>query len=179
MSRNQIQQGVVILLLVVFVALWSTLRKGPAVTPSLPLAGGPARPSEPASPKPETAPAEPAAPLITLVRDPFRLPAELLERIRQKDLEKQHPPEPLEPETPSETEPAPAVELPSLELQGVFWGIPSPQAIINRKIVSVGDQIEGVRIVSISRDGVVVSLNGQDVTLAPPAPGSHDDSGTP
>ncbi|MFC1675285.1 hypothetical protein ACFL1K_05325 [Candidatus Omnitrophota bacterium] len=46
------------------------------------------------------------------------------------------------------------VSPPSLTVQGVIWGAGFPQAIINEKVVKVGDSVDGVRIVDIEKDMV-------------------------
>jgi len=56
--------------------------------------------------------------------------------------------------------------LPALTVQGVIWGSSLPQAIINNKVVKVGDSLEGVDIVSIGKDGVTISFNGVESTLS-------------
>jgi hypothetical protein len=66
-------------------------------------------------------------------------------------------------------EPA-AAPLPSLKITGITWGSSYAQAIVNGKVVKAGDTIEGVQIVSISKAGLVLSYDNQQVTL--PAPGA-------
>jgi hypothetical protein len=55
-----------------------------------------------------------------------------------------------------------------LQLQGVVWGVKKPQAIINDKVVSVGDLIEGAEIVNIDKKGVTLDFNGRMVDLTAP-----------
>ncbi len=67
--------------------------------------------------------------------------------------------------------------MPSLDkfkVQGVIWGGKFPQAIINNKILGVGDSIEGVKIASIENNHVVLSFSGRLFSL--PAPGISADS---
>jgi len=45
-----------------------------------------------------------------------------------------------------------------IELQGVFWNLPQPKAIVNRRILSVGDQIEGAKVMGIGKEGVTFGL---------------------
>jgi hypothetical protein len=62
------------------------------------------------------------------------------------------------------------VPLPQLTIAGITWGSKFPQAIVNGKIVREGDVIEDARIVSISKDGVIISFHNREVKL--PAPGA-------
>ena len=71
----------------------------------------------------------------------------------------------------SQKDAAPSVPL--LKLQGIIWG-EKPQAIINRKILSVGDRIEEAEVTSVSPDGVTLSFNGQEVNLTLKESGKHD-----
>ena len=52
--------------------------------------------------------------------------------------------------------PANIKPLPVLTLQGLVWGGDFPQAIINNKLVRIGDIIAGVEVVAIGKDGVIV-----------------------
>jgi len=54
-------------------------------------------------------------------------------------------------------------------VQGLIWGGSLPQAIINDKVVSAGDVIDGVSIVGIDKDGVEVSFDKRNHRLASPA----------
>ncbi|MCM8811817.1 MAG: hypothetical protein NC910_02025 [Candidatus Omnitrophica bacterium] len=60
---------------------------------------------------------------------------------------------------------------PQLRLQGIMWGIAQPKAIINRRIVAVGDTIENATVVAVSKDGVTVSFAGQEYLLKLPTKG--------
>lgn len=61
---------------------------------------------------------------------------------------------------------------PSLTVQGLIWGGNFPQAIINNKVVKVGDIIEGVRIISIDKEGITVFFKEREYKLPPPAKGA-------
>jgi hypothetical protein len=90
------------------------------------------------------------------LRDPFAAP-----RIETEgDLE--------EPKLVNPTEVNVAL-LPNLAVQGLIWGGSLPQAIINNKVVKAGDEIEGARIESISKDGVALSFADRTYSLNPPA----------
>ncbi|MDD5097423.1 MAG: hypothetical protein PHU59_02905 [Candidatus Omnitrophica bacterium] len=63
--------------------------------------------------------------------------------------------------------------LPNLEnfkVKGVIWGGRLPQAIINDKILKVGDSIDGVEIVDIDKTGISLSFGGEIIVL--PTPGN-------
>jgi hypothetical protein len=64
---------------------------------------------------------------------------------------------------------AKAVPLPPLTVQGLIWGGNFPQAIINHKVLKVGDTIEGASITGIDKNGVAVLFNGSDYKLPSPA----------
>lgn len=59
--------------------------------------------------------------------------------------------------------------LPNLTIQGIFWGGSFPQAIVNNKVVKIGDTIEEVRIIDINKDGLILNLEGQQYNLSSPA----------
>ncbi len=54
-----------------------------------------------------------------------------------------------------------------LSLQGLIWGGPQPQAIINHQTYKVGDRLQSGRIVSITRQGVVIEQAGDNTLLSP------------
>ena len=59
-------------------------------------------------------------------------------------------------------------QLPSLTLQGILWGVEKPQAIINRRIVSVGDAIEQAQVQAVTPQGVRLLFNGRELLLELP-----------
>lgn len=59
--------------------------------------------------------------------------------------------------------------LPSLTVQGIIWGGNLPQAIINNKVVKIGDMIEGVRVTEINKSGVTVFFGYRKYNLSAPA----------
>jgi hypothetical protein len=63
----------------------------------------------------------------------------------------------------------PQEPLPRLNIQGIVWGGELPQAIINGQVVKIGDRIEGVRIVDISKEGISVFYSGRQQLIAAPA----------
>ena len=62
----------------------------------------------------------------------------------------------------------PMPSLDKFKVQGVIWGGKFPQAIINNKILGVGDLIEGAEIVSIEKKGIALSFAGTMASLAIP-----------
>ncbi|MFA5096195.1 MAG: hypothetical protein WC478_02525 [Candidatus Omnitrophota bacterium] len=59
--------------------------------------------------------------------------------------------------------------LPSLAVQGLVWGGAFPQAIINNKVVRVGETIEGAQVTLIDKNGVTVLFADREYKLSPPA----------
>ena len=53
----------------------------------------------------------------------------------------------------------------NLELSGILYNPKSPKAIINNHIARVGDEIEGARVISISRDSVEMLVIKQNKKL--------------
>ena len=59
--------------------------------------------------------------------------------------------------------------LPGMSIQGIIWGGNFPQAIVNNKVVKVGDTIEGARITDIQKDGITVLFDNQQYTIYAPS----------
>ncbi len=60
----------------------------------------------------------------------------------------------------------------SLTVQGIIWGGKFPQAIVNNKVVKVGDTIEGgSRVLSIDRNRIIVFFAGRQYSFPSPAAG--------
>jgi len=85
------------------------------------------------------------------LKDPFEPPEE--EKKPEAEPEKQIMPE---------VKPAPT---PVLKIEGLVWGGRLPQAIINQKVVKIGDIIEGAQIVDINREGVTLTFNNSQYNL--------------
>jgi hypothetical protein len=66
----------------------------------------------------------------------------------------------------------PLQTLPTLQVQGIILGGRLNQAIINNKIVKVGDSIEGVRVTTIEKDGVTVFFGNRSYNISSPAAGT-------
>lgn len=56
---------------------------------------------------------------------------------------------------------------PALQLQGLLWGGRQPRAIINGRVYTVDDEIEGAKIISIDRRGVTIEHHGKPVLYPP------------
>jgi hypothetical protein len=66
----------------------------------------------------------------------------------------------------------PKLDLGKLNVQGIIWGGKIPQAIINNKVLTIGNLIEGAEILSIEKKGITLSYNGAIFDLIAPAQGS-------
>jgi len=64
------------------------------------------------------------------------------------------------------------VKPPTLTIQGIVWGGSVPQAIINNKVVKIGDLIEDARIIDINKEGVIIFFGGRQYNLNSPAAAS-------
>ena len=84
------------------------------------------------------------------LRDPFQK-----EKIERKE----------QPQQPMQISP-----LPALQIQGIVWGGSLPQAIINNKVVRVGDTMGGVRIIDINKSGVSVFFENREYNLSTSSP---------
>ncbi|MDD5596018.1 MAG: hypothetical protein PHY94_07255 [Candidatus Omnitrophica bacterium] len=76
---------------------------------------------------------------------------------------------PLKIEVEEVTEEETTQTLPDLKIQGVVWGGSLPQAIINNKVVKVGDTIEKAKIIDINKDGITVLFSGRKYNIYSPA----------
>lgn len=58
-------------------------------------------------------------------------------------------------------EPLPVlIDPPEIALMGIIYDTNHPQALFNNRIVSIGDEVEGIKVVEISRSGIVVEYKG-------------------
>lgn len=99
----------------------------------------------------------PARPVVRYsaegLRDPFR------DYLPVKDNgEQQYPTEDIVPSQP-----------PKMDITGIIWGTGASQAIINGKVVKVGDVIEEAKITEISKDGVSVLYKNRKFKINSPA----------
>jgi len=70
--------------------------------------------------------------------------------------------------------PMEAKPLPKLDVEGVVWGSSLPQAIINNKVVRIGDTIADASIIAIDKKGVTVLFGNQQYNLTASSLGSPD-----
>lgn len=58
---------------------------------------------------------------------------------------------------------------PALVITGLVWDTKRPQAIVNGKVVSIGDKINNnkIEIVSIRKDGIDIMFEGAEMTIEP------------
>ena len=74
-------------------------------------------------------------------------------------------------------EPPPPPSPPALRIRGIVWGGSEPKALINDRIYGIGSEVNGVKILSISHQGVTVDYLGKptlypaDSNLHPPQKG--------
>lgn len=88
--------------------------------------------------------------------DPFQEPK--MEEKKKKE-------EPPEPPKPFEIRP-----LPPLEIQGIIWGSTMPLAIINNKVLKIGDTVGEVKIKEIAKGKVTVLFGNQEYILSTVTP---------
>ncbi len=75
------------------------------------------------------------------------------------------PSEPQAPSTPMVvSKPAPPPP-PQLRLQGILWGGPRPTAIINDKVYTIGDHVQGATVTAIDHREVTLDFQGTPVSL--------------
>lgn len=56
--------------------------------------------------------------------------------------------------------------FPELKLQGIFYRLTNPSALISGKNVRVGDSVQGVKIIAIERASVTLDFKGERKTLS-------------
>ena len=67
------------------------------------------------------------------------------------------------------------VSLPVLNVQGIIWQGNPKQAIINNRVVKVGDSLDNIDIIDISKEGVTVLYAGVQHNIGTsPATGRQD-----
>lgn|SRR3989338_4762568 len=55
---------------------------------------------------------------------------------------------------------------PAVKISGLIWNSVNPQAIINDRILRVGDQIEAWRIEKINKDSIEISAQGKKILIS-------------
>jgi hypothetical protein len=56
--------------------------------------------------------------------------------------------------------------FPELKLQGIFYRLTNPSALVSGKNVRVGDSVQGVKIIAIERASVTLDFKGERKTLS-------------
>ncbi len=65
------------------------------------------------------------------------------------------------------------IQPPVLNIQGIVWGGDIPQAIIDGKVVRIGDIVANAHIVDISQKGVDIFFEGRQFSIPAPAAASR------
>lgn len=52
-----------------------------------------------------------------------------------------------------------------IKLEGIIWDSDKPLAIINEKVVGVGEMVAGVKVISITQNEVIFDVNGEQVPV--------------
>jgi hypothetical protein len=68
--------------------------------------------------------------------------------------------------------PKPQFDFSKISIQGIVWGVDHPQAIINDRVFTVGDTIEGAQILSIDKKGITLNFYGEILDLSSPRQGA-------
>ena len=71
--------------------------------------------------------------------------------------------------TKTSTPVPPVVKTPALVVSGLVWGGARPQAIVNGKVYGVGDEVQGARVLEITREGLMVEVGGKTFAFYPGA----------
>lgn len=97
-------------------------------------------------------------------RDPFEsyLPKETVQELSQEEREL------MEQEAEKQGKP-----LPAFNIQGIIWGGKLKQAIINNRVLKIGDEIEGAKIVAIEKEGITFLYDKQEHQVPAPAYSSY------
>lgn len=59
-----------------------------------------------------------------------------------------------------DTKAAKPIVPPKFQVSGIVWNTDRPQAIVNNKVIAIGDQLENATIVSIDKSGIEISFQG-------------------
>lgn len=116
-----------------------------------------------------------------LMRNPFspQIPLEIEEDLSQTtptNSQRSIPAENINtmprPDTPSSTQnqekpPKAEIEIipPKLVINGVVWNSDRPQAIVNGKVIDVGDNILNAKITNINKEGIQFVFEGKEFSI--------------
>ena len=97
-------------------------------------------------------------------RDPFEsyLPKDTVQELSQEEREL------MEQEAEKQAKP-----LPAFNIQGIIWKGKLKQAIINNRVLKIGDEIEGAKIVAIEKQGITFLYDKQEHQVPAPAYSSY------
>lgn len=73
--------------------------------------------------------------------------------------------DPFAPPVLAGTDRSGAEMLAGIDLEGIIWDENKPVAIINDKVVNVGDEISGAKVIKITQNEVTFYINGQYVHI--------------
>jgi len=113
---------------------------------------------------------------LSFIRNPFESQLPEKEKPADEPIVHTHEPEPVarppRKEEPSRriTPPPPPVKkdpVPTTTISGIIWNSDRPKAIINEKVVGVGDIVSGIKITNIRKSGIDGLFQGRPVTLKP------------
>lgn len=93
----------------------------------------------------------------TELRDPF------ISQLPQKEIPVKILTAPIT--APKVSAPVAPITPPPLQITGVIWNTLRPQAIVNGKIVDVGDRLGDLTILSIDRDFLEISYQGKNFEI--------------
>ncbi len=169
MTKTQVFQLIGILLAIGFVILFLNFKgaKTPSLVQNIQMGQPLSTNKQPGQGSETTASNAPLQQEPNVSRDPFEIPVLLKEVLHQKEIAKTTPPK----TTNTSTAIAAQTIQPNLTLQGILWGTSKPRAIINRRVVSVGDSIEDATVVAVGKNGVTISFDGQEHLLKLPTKG--------
>jgi hypothetical protein len=96
------------------------------------------------------------------LRDPFKSPFEIEAEAYKPESKPEVGPSPvLEPVKPIKT------VLPGLDVQGIIWGAEIPRAIINDRVVTVGEVVAEAEVLDIRKEGVYILYQGGQYIVRP------------
>jgi hypothetical protein len=101
------------------------------------------------------------------LKNPFlpKLPRQApLPRMMEEETEPPVPPGRAE-RSDAVTAPPKKIEPPNLKITGIVWNTSRPQAIINERVVSIGDVVSEATITTIERSGIRIKYQGTTFSI--------------